>query len=170
MTITALSALCLGGVLALTASTFALPRHVSVERHAIVNAAPDAILTLAASNSGFQSFNPYKTLDPALEIELYGPEAGVGSGFRFQGKDGTGRQTVAEVTANKVVYQIDLGAMGTPAQSIATEETADGTRVTWRVDSDMGFNPAFRVFGLFMDGMMGPTVELGLENLAAAAA
>lgn len=170
MTIKTISKFAAGTVLALTAATYALPRHVSVERYAIVDAAPEAILALAGSNAGFQSFNPYKTLDPELEIDLYGPQAGVGSGFHFDGKDGVGSQTVAEVTGSKVVYQIDLGALGTPAQSIATEQTAKGTKVTWRVDSDMGFNPAFRVFGLFMDGMMGPTFELGLENLAAAAA
>ncbi|MEX0338525.1 MAG: hypothetical protein AB3N11_05730, partial [Arenibacterium sp.] len=52
----------------LSAISLTLPRHVTVERSAIINAAPDDVLALAASSDGFQSFNPYKTLDPDLKI------------------------------------------------------------------------------------------------------
>ncbi len=170
MTIASIATYTALGLAALTAATYALPRHVSVERTATVAAAPEAILALAASNSGFQVFNPYKSRDPALKIGLYGPEAGVGSGFTFEGKEGKGRQTVAEVSPDRVVYTIDMGPMGQPTQLIEARPTAEGTQVTWRVESDMGLNPIFRIFGLFMDGMMGPTFELGLENIRKATA
>lgn len=170
MTFINFAAYAVGGIALLSLATLALPRHVSVERSAVLNASADAVLTLAASNTGFQRFNPYKSKDPALKIDLYGPDTGVGSGFHFDGKDGKGSQTVASVTGQMVSYNIDMGALGKPKQSIAVAPVDNGTEVTWRVDSDMGFNPMFRVFGLFMDGMMGPTFELGLENLADAAA
>ncbi len=160
----------IAGVLAVSAAAFALPRHVSVERSAVIDAEADAIIALAASNEGFQTFNPYKSMDPELRIELFGPQAGVGSGFHFDGTDGTGSQTVSAVSEDQVVYAIDLGALGQPVQSIKAVPVADGAEVTWRVDSDLGFNPIFRVFGLFMEDMMGPTFELGLENLSRAAA
>ncbi len=156
----------LAGIAGLSLATYALPRHVSVERSAVIPAEPTDIMSLAASNAGFQTFNPYKTLDPELAIELYGPEKGVGSAFHFDGKDGTGTQTIANVGADHVTYAIDLGPMGQPTQFISVLPVDNGTEVTWRVESDMGFNPVFRIFGLFMDGMMGPTFELGLENLA----
>ncbi|MEM1066546.1 MAG: SRPBCC family protein [Pseudomonadota bacterium] len=170
MTIATIATYTALGLAALTAATYALPRHVSVERSATVAATPEAVLALAASNSGFQTFNPYKSRDPELKIGLYGPEAGVGSGFTFDGKDGKGRQTVSEVTPERVVFAIDMGPMGKPTQLIEAKPTAEGTHVIWRVESDMGLNPVFRVFGLFMDGMMGPTFELGLENIAKATA
>lgn len=170
MIITKLAIFAVGGIATLAAGSFALPRHVSVERSATMNAAPQEILALAASNSGFQDFNPYLTKDPNLKIDLFGPETGTGSGFHFDGKDGKGSQTIAQVSDNSVVYTIDLGPMGQPTQSITATPNGTGTDVVWRVDSDMGFNPIFRVFGLFMDGMMGPTFEIGLENLAKAAA
>ncbi|MEM6478024.1 MAG: SRPBCC family protein [Pseudomonadota bacterium] len=157
-------------IAALAAASFALPRHVSVERSAMIEAAPEAVLALAASNSGYQAFNPYADLDPALEIELFGPASGVGSGFHFNSKDGAGSQTIAEVTAERVSYSLDLGALGQPTQSISTEPRAVGTWVTWRMESDLGFNPAMRVFGLFMDNMVGPNFELGLEKIADATA
>ncbi len=79
------------------ATTFALPRHVTIERSATMNAAPDAIIEFAASNAGYQSFNPYRDLDPNLSVELFGPSSGVGSVFSFESKDGAGQQTVAAV-------------------------------------------------------------------------
>ena len=152
------------------AATYLLPRDVQVDRTAVLPVAPDAVLALAASTDGFQQFNPYLTADPALKIEGFGPAAGVGAGFRFDGKDGTGTQTIAAVSESAVTYHIDLGAMGQPVQTIRAVPVADGTEVTWSVSSDMGLNPVFRVFGLFLDGMMGPTFEQGLANLAEAAA
>lgn len=162
---------CVGGILFLmVAATFALPRHVSVDRSTLMTASPEAILSLAASNEGYQAFNPYKTLDPALSIDLFGPTSGVGSGFHFDGKGGTGTQTVSKVTENAVVYAVDLGALGQPVQSIRTTPSELGAKVTWRVEADMGFNPVFRIMGLFMNRMMGPTFEIGLANLAKATA
>lgn len=150
--------------------TFLLPRHVTVERTALLDATPDAVLALAGSSNGFQRFNPYLTADPELQIAPFGPEAGVGSGFRFEGRDGTGTQTISRITDDSVTYTIDLGAMGQPTQHITAVPEGDQTRVTWVVESDMGMNPVFRVVGLFMDRMMGGTFETGLANLARAAA
>ncbi|MEM7614294.1 MAG: SRPBCC family protein [Pseudomonadota bacterium] len=153
-----------------TAATFLLPAKVLVERSAVINAEPAAVLALAASNEGFQTFNPYLTADPELKIDLFGPSSGVGSGFHFDGKDGKGTQTVSSATDTAITYQIDLGSMGKPVQSISVRPVPEGTEVTWSVEADMGMNPIFRVFGLFMDGMMGKTFKQGLDNLTAATA
>ncbi|WP_299726632.1 SRPBCC family protein [uncultured Tateyamaria sp.] len=157
------------GVVALAAAgSLLLPRHVHVERQATLSAAPEAVLALAASNTGYQQFNPYLSADPALKIDPFGPATGVGSGFAFDGKDGTGTQVVAEVRADAVRYDIDLGPMGQPTQTIATRSVDGGVLVTWSMDADMGFNPVGRVMGLFLDRMIGNTFEQGLGNLATA--
>ncbi|MEM9793380.1 MAG: SRPBCC family protein [Pseudomonadota bacterium] len=159
------------GVIALAAAApLLLPSKVQIERSAIVQAAPAEILALAASNQGYQRFNPYLTADPELKIEPFGPASGLGSGFRFEGKDGTGTQTVSQVTDEMVVYDIDMGPMGQPVQRIRVRPVEGGTEVTWTLDADMGMNPIARVFGLFMDGMMGKTFIQGLNNLAEATA
>jgi len=158
------------GVAALVAATQALPRHVSIERSAMIDAAPETVIELAASNTGYQRFNPYKDLDPDLHVEMFGPASGVGSGFSFESKDGTGQQRVAAVTADQVVFDIDLGAFGQPRQAISAVAVTGGAQVTWSMDMDLGLNPVFRVMGLFMDGMIGPHFELGLANIADVAA
>ena len=157
------------GVLAVAAvATLALPRHVHVERQATLNATPDAVLALAASNEGYQRFNPYLTADPNLKISHFGPSSGVGSGFHFDGSDGKGSQTVSGISDTAVKYDIDMGKMGQPKQMISAVPDGDGVRVTWAMDMDLGMNPIARVFGLFMDRMIGKTFEQGLDNLASA--
>ncbi|MEL7214537.1 MAG: SRPBCC family protein [Pseudomonadota bacterium] len=154
-----------GAVAIAVAGTFLLPREVHVERTATIAAAPQAILELAASNTGYQAFNPYHDFDPELKIAPFGPASGVGSGFAFDSKDGAGTQTVAAVSAQQVTYALDLGPLGQPMQAIEALPVEGGTQVTWSMDADMGFNPLFRVMGLFMDDMMGATFEQGLSNL-----
>ena len=158
------------GMAALAVAALALPRHVSIERTAIINAAPEAVIELAASNTGYQAFNPYKDLDPNLSVEMFGPASGVGSGFSFESKDGAGQQTVASVTTDQVVFDLDLGPLGQPTQAISAVAVDGATEVTWSMDMDLGMNPVFRVMGLFMDGMIGPNFELGLANIADVAA
>ena len=93
-----------------------LPRKVVVARQADVSLAPEDVIARIASTEGFQTFNPCFTTDPNLRITPFGPSDGVGSGFRFEGKEGKGTQTVTAVTGNSVTHLIDLGAMGKPVQ------------------------------------------------------
>ncbi len=144
-----------------------LPRKVVVTRQADVALSPEDVIARVASTEGFQTFNPYCTTDPDLKITPFGPIEGVGSGFRFEGKEGKGTQTVTAVNSTSVTHLIDLGAMGKPVQTIEAKAEGHGSRVTWTVTSDMGFNPIFRIFGLFMDRMLGKTYELGLKNIKA---
>ena len=146
-----------------------LPRKVVVTRETDVAMHPEDVVARVANSEGFQTFNPYCTTDPSLTITPFGPAEGVGSGFRFEGKEGKGTQTITEVSATRVTHLIDLGAMGKPVQTIEAKATDTGARVTWTVTSDMGYNPVFRIFGLFMDRMLGKTYELGVKNIASLA-
>ncbi len=151
----------LGGV------TQLLPRHAHVERSAFIAAPPEHIVALAASTVGYRRFNPYLSMDPALRIDPFGSAEGVGAGFRFQGRDGRGSQIVAELGPDGVRYDIDPGRLGRPVQATRVEGVQGrGTQVTWTMDMDLGRNPVSRVFGLFMDRMIGKTFNKGLENLA----
>ena len=148
----------------------ALPSRVLVERSATIDASPAEVFALVNSNRGFQQFNPYLDADPDLDIFLSGPEFGPGSAFAFDGRDGKGTQTITSIQQDRqVVMQIDLGARGRPLQTFDLTPTAGGTAVRWSVDSDLGLNPVARIFGLFLEGMVGPTIERGLENLSTAA-
>ena len=153
-------------VAALIAAPFLLPSEKTVTRSAVIEAPASDLYALIASNEGYQQFNPYKDTDPDLAITLQGPSSGVGSGFAFSGKEGKGTQTiVAAEPHSSVTMQIDLGAMGTPVTTFTLEPAGEGTRVTWSTRSEFGLNPVGRVFGLFLDGMLGGVYERGLQNL-----
>jgi uncharacterized protein YndB with AHSA1/START domain len=150
----------------IVAAPFLLPSSKTVQRSGFVKASPEAVFAAVQSTSGYQIFNPYKDMDAKLKVTPFGPEAGVGAGFAFESKDGKGTSTITAVEPNKsVTFQIDLGFMGKPVQVITLTPENGGTRVNWSVTSHFGFNPMGRVFGLFMDGMLGPHYELGLKNM-----
>ncbi len=170
MTIATLAASGAALIAALAAAPLALPGAVHVKRSAVIDAAPETLFRLIASNEGYQRFNPYVEADPDLRIALHGPAFGVGSGFDFEGKDGKGTQVVAAMEENRsVTMDIDLGAMGRPTQTFLLEPEGGGTRVTWGMDMAFGMNPVGRVIGLFMDRMVGGTYEAGLAKLAVVA-
>lgn len=157
-----------GAIAVLAAGTMLLPRNVVVQRTGTVAAAPAALLALAASNEGYQRFNPYLKADPAMKLEMFGPASGVGSGFKFDSKDGKGTAVVTKVSADSVDYALDLGSNGKPNQTITVVADGTGSKVTWRMDADMGNNPIGRVVGLFLDGMIGPNIESGLKLMGEA--
>ncbi len=155
---------------AIVAVPFVLPSSKTVERSAVIEAPAEKVFALVSSNEGFQTFNPYKVNDENLKITMHGPSHGIGSGFAFDGKDGKGTQTIVAMEENKsVTMQIDLGAMGKPVTEFRLTPQGGKTEVTWSTKSDFGFNPIGRVVGLFLDGMLGPVYELGLEELNKAA-
>ncbi|MEM1377084.1 MAG: SRPBCC family protein [Pseudomonadota bacterium] len=157
-------------VAALVALPYVLPSSKTVERTATINAPAEKVFALVASNEGFQTFNPYKLKDENLKITMHGPSHGIGSGFAFDGKEGKGTQTIIAMEENKsVTMQLDLGAMGKPVTEFRLTAIGDATEVTWSTKSDFGFNPIGRVVGLFLDGMLGGTYELGLDELNKAA-
>lgn len=77
-------------------------------------------------------------------------------GTRFRERRFSGARKLAHHVRVSLCYDI----------AIDTRATDAGSLVTWNVTSDMGFNPVFRIFGLFMDRMLGKTYELGLKNIA----
>lgn len=160
----------LGGA-AVLAAPFVLPSSAIVERRRVIQAPSADIFALLSSNAGFQAFNPFRDAEPDLEIELSGPQHGVGSSFAFKGRRQAGTQTIIAIDDNRsVTMQIDLGWMGKPVQTFRLVPMAGGTEVIWRTQSRFGWNPLGRIFGRFMDAMLGPLYERGLADLEHAVA
>jgi uncharacterized protein YndB with AHSA1/START domain len=168
-TVVAASAIALA---AIATAPFALPGRAHVERTAVVPAPTAAVFDILSRSAGFDSINPFRTSDPDLIVTFAGPADGVGASFNWTGKSGSGSQTIVEaVPGERVVMQLDLGAMGKPRQTFTLRRSnGGGTEVTWALDADLGANPVHRVFGVFMDKMLGPQYELGLRKLSSVAA
>jgi Polyketide cyclase / dehydrase and lipid transport len=143
-----------------------LPANKRIERSKLINSSPEAVFALLSTTSGFQKMNPYRDEEPNIKISAIGPNEGIGAGFAFEGKEVQGTQTITALEPNaSVTMQIDLGAMGKPVQTFRLSKEIAGTRVTWTTDNSFGYNPVARVVGLFLEKMVGPTYERGLNNL-----
>jgi hypothetical protein len=57
----------------------------------------------------------------------------------------------------------DFGMVSTGVLKL--EPDADGTLVTWTNEGEMNRNPLNRFMGLFMDRLVGPDFEAGLQQL-----
>lgn len=156
-----------GGIVALLFIGIAvLPSTKQIVRESYIQATPEEVYKRISTTEGFQSFNPFKDTDPALKIEPFGPASGIGAGFSFEGKEGSGTQTIIAQQKNQsVTMQIDLGFMGKPKQTLSIQPNGEGTMMTWQVDMTFGVNPMGRMFGLFADKVLGKVYERGLINL-----
>jgi len=157
----------MGILLVLLIGFVALPASKKIVRKSYIDATPENVYNLLVSTEGFQTFNPYKDSDSNLKIMPFGPATVVGAGFKFNGKEGT--QTIVDLKENEfVIMEIDLGSMGKPKQTLFLSAKDKGTLVTWQVEMTFGVNPIGRLFGLFADGVLGKTYELGLTKMSSA--
>jgi hypothetical protein len=81
--------------------------------------------------------------------------------------NGKGKQTISALVKDKELT-FDLEFLDpNPMKSIAKftfEPVEGGTKVTWSTSGESEY-PVGRYFGLFLDGLIGPDFEAGLNNL-----
>ncbi len=157
--------LAIGVALLLTVA----PREVHVERSTTIAATPEQIFPYVNNLKKSNEWSPWAEKDPDMEVTYEGPEAGVGAISKWKSEEmGEGSQTIVESEPNeKVATDLDFGSMGTAQAAILLEPAGGGgsTEVTWEFDTDYGYNPIGRFFGLLMDSMLGGDYEKGLANL-----
>jgi Polyketide cyclase / dehydrase and lipid transport len=158
-------------VVTLVASTFALPRYVHVERSSVVSAPPAAAYEVFSKPVAFHGINPFREIHPDLKMTMTGPTQGVGAAYAWEGKGERGSQTIIAVRQDaEVRMQLELGAQGRPLQTFTmtpiSERTKEGTKVTWAMDADLGYNPIARVIGQTLEGRLGSIYQRGLQKLS----
>lgn len=143
---------------------------VRVERSVVMQAPPEKIFPLINNLEATLAWSPWKEMDPEMKVTFEGPESGVGAISRWESEtQGTGSQTItASVPNESLVTALDFGPMGKATSDWTLKPAEDGgTEVVWGMVSHNGYHPGFRLFGLFMDGLLGPQFEKGLANLKA---
>jgi|SRR6476661_971373 len=156
-------------IVLLTVVGLFLPREVHVERSLTIEAAPAAIFTEINTVRNWSRWSPWHGLDPNMQIVFSGPAAGEGASYSWTSQKPNVGNGQLFVTASQPYQRIDT-RMEFDGSSTATSiyllrPSADGTHVTWTMDTDMGFNPACRYMGLVLDHLVGPDFEKGLANL-----
>jgi effector-binding domain-containing protein len=148
---------------------FLLPRHVQVERSKVIAADAAFVFVQVNTLKNWENWSPWHKLDPNMKIQYAGPEAGVGASYSWQSSKknvGNGKLTILQSVPNdSIVVEMDFMENGKSAGIYRFVSQANATKVNWIMRTDLGNNPIARYFGLFMDKMVGPDFEKGLNNL-----
>lgn len=156
----------------LAAAAFLLPRTHHVERSRVIEAPPEKVWSLISDPREWNTWSPWAMRDPNMKIEYSGAPSGAGAGWSWKSdSQGEGRMRFESADPpKKLTYTLEFTDMGSTATGeFRLEPVAQGTRVTWSFDSDAGYNPVMRWFGLALDSMVGGDFETGLRMMEQAA-
>jgi hypothetical protein len=155
-------------VVILTAVSFALPNHITVQRSVVINAPEPVVFPYLNNLHRFNDWSPWAARDPQLPVRFSGPEEGNGAKVEWtsgQRSVGIGRMEITGSTPNR---HIDLavnfnGLDGTSYYDVAP--SGSGSKVTWGFGYDTGTSPLKRWKGLLLDRYVGAEYRDGLAKL-----
>jgi hypothetical protein len=147
---------------------FVLPGHYRVRRSIVIRATPSAVFPLVGDLRAWREWGVWFARDPAMQIEYSPATTEVGAWSQWKSKSqGDGKMTISAVHPDDdfeytmVFADIGMVSHGTMALSGGPASTT----VTMGMEGDLGHNPLYRWFGVFMDKLVGPDFEAGLANL-----
>jgi hypothetical protein len=146
-----------------------LPGHYRVERSTEIAAKPAVIFAHVGDLRAWREWGVWDARDPAMKI-AYSPATNeVGAWSQWTSKSqGDGKMTVSAARPpDDFEYRMDFTDMSMVALgTVALAPAPDGaTRVTMAMEGDLGHNPMYRWFGVFMGKLIGPDFETCLANL-----
>jgi effector-binding domain-containing protein len=159
------------GIIALVAvlvlASLALPRHARVEVTAEIDTHPATIFALVNDFRRVALWSPLLEADPNVRVVHSGPARGVGATMTWDGAIiGSGTQVITESRPfEHVATSINPGESGEARTWIDLSGDDGATTVTWRFETDYGFNVVGRLFGLAFAGVVHRDYTLGLSNL-----
>ena len=146
-----------------------LPTKVVVERTKMMDAPVNVVFNQVNNLENWEHWSPWHQIDPDMQIN-YDKIEGEGASYTWKSEHemvGSGSLKILESIPNEYIStEMDFGQQGTGNGYYKFEQKDDSVLVTWGMITDVGWNPAGKFFGLFMDKMVGDDFEQGLENLA----
>jgi effector-binding domain-containing protein len=145
---------------------FFLPKEVTVSQSEFINAKPSVVFHQVNSMQNYANWSPFE--EDSTMVSVYeGPEMGVGSIRIWDGeKVGKGSLEIIEsVPYSKIVNLVKFDPSGIAEETWTFDPVDEGVNVNWSLRVyDLSF-PMGRLFGYFIDDMMGPMQKKGLANL-----
>ncbi len=164
----------LGIVAILAAVIAAQPSEFEVKRSLVMQAAPASVFGEVQDFHKWNHWSPWEKLDPTMKKHFWGPPAGVGASYHWEGNDevGEGKMTIASATAPSRI-EIELVFIkpwtATNPTVFTFEPEGTGTRTTWSMKGKNDFvGKAFSLV-MDMDALVGADFEKGLAGLSVAA-
>jgi effector-binding domain-containing protein len=148
---------------------FFLPQNVHVERSLEMNAPAKIVYNQVIDLHSWDKWAKWNQIDPEMKVEYINKGFGENAGYSWTSDHpnvGSGKLLITEaVHYDSIATSMDFMEEGTATSYFLFNEEAGKTNVLWGFDTDLGYNPIARWFGLMFDSMIGPDFEEGLENL-----
>jgi uncharacterized protein YndB with AHSA1/START domain len=159
----ALAGLLLLGLLA----GYLLPERRTTERVIDIAHPPERVWTLLADPHAWNRWSPWLMRDPSMKITYDGAPSGVGARWRWRSaSEGEGEmQIIGAVEPRSIDYAVSFAGRGKAVGRFLLEPTERGTRLTWRLQTNAGWNPLDRWALLLMREQAGPDLEQGLRGI-----
>ncbi|PLX10951.1 MAG: hypothetical protein C0597_15900 [Marinilabiliales bacterium] len=142
-------------------STFHVERNIEIERPV------DMVFQTAVDMSKRAKWDPWIEMEPDVEMNVTMTPEIIGSGYSWKGEIiGEGIITIKEFIPNeKIKSEIEFIAPRSSKSDVIWTffETENGTKTTWAFAGSLSY-PIEKWMGLFMDKMMAPSFERGLNN------
>ncbi|WP_062983757.1 SRPBCC family protein [Nocardia anaemiae] len=144
-----------------------------IVRHAVITADPARIHGLIDNFHEWTKWSPWEDLDPQLQREYSGPDAGVGAKYAWDGNRRAGRGSM-EITSSDdreigIRLAFEKPFKATNKTTFQLNPVEGGTEVVWRMTGQ--HKGLMGVIGkvLPIDNMIGKDFEKGLDRLKTAA-
>lgn len=148
-----------------------IPRYTKMDRAIDIDTHAAAVYEVLIDARQTNEWSPWAEIDPeGTKYTFEGPHAGEGAIMKWESDNsdvGSGSQEWVKCIHNKSVRtELYFGGSEYPSYATFTLDEFDGyTEVTWDFEGDFGPNPFAHYFTLFIESMLGPQYEKGLENL-----
>ncbi len=144
-------------------------KEVSVSRSVVVNAPMEVVFDQFNNLEKRLLWSPWEAQDSTMKPKLGEITKGVGASYSWNSKEsGAGKIKYSEVVENQLIQsELYFGTEDEdPGQGLMIfSQEEDGVKVTWEVHMNMGNNPFMRLMGRYIDEVVGPTFESGLQSM-----
>lgn len=141
-----------------------LPSGWTAERTALISAPPETLFPLVEAAERWGDWTP----SPDSGVEIFGPDAGAGSGRRWDDPGyGQGEFVIVESQPPEAIrYAVEVeGGSIRIEGALRIEPTPAGSRVHWREEGHFGWNPLLGYLAGRMDELQGAQMEASLAAL-----
>jgi len=146
-------------------TSFFLPSKYNVSRELSINGPSKQIYSQVIDFKKWEQWSPWLQEDPTMTFQYEEQTASEGASYSWTSEESGGKQTIKYASPYDTIKTVIQFDGMDPANGLWTfNSSKDGsTLVSWGFSGELGFFS--RVFGLFIDGMVGESFEIGLANI-----
>jgi len=144
------------------------PSDYNVARSKIIKQPITKVFNTVNDLKTWEKWGPWHDEDSTIVVTYGDKTVGVGASDSWTSKDGPGAMKTVAVEPNKSIQQEMTFGDNEPSEILWDFEKAEGgTKITWTMKDDKApfFFKIFSALSGGWDGMLGPMIEKGLDNL-----